>query len=101
MRLMELANAILKEGHYSRAAASCLAWRIMNSYPPLLREEAIRMAKGEEPTEKIGGFDVGEVRAMAQIGAFEALELLAVMAEDQTAGDQLLMRLCRHDGRER
>ena len=35
MRTIELANAILRQGGYTRAAAVSLAWRILNRYPEL------------------------------------------------------------------
>lgn len=101
MRTMELANAILRQGCYSRTAAISLAWRILNRYPEELCEEAIRIASGEAPRLKLREFSVDDVQRIAQVSSFEALELLAIMLEDPDEGDKLLTRLSRHDGRGR
>ena len=101
MRTMELANAILREKCYSRTAAVSLAWRILNRYPAELREEAIRLAKGETPLLKLRELGIDDIREIAQVSGFEALELLEIMEEDPAEGDNLLMRLSRHDGRGR
>ena len=99
MRLMELANAILRRDSYSRAAAVSLAWRIMNRYPEQLREAAAKLVNEEQPMLKVNGLSVEDLRKTANVGCFEALELLEIMAEDPASGDQLLMKLGRHDGR--
>lgn len=101
MRTIELANAILRQGGYTRAAAVSLAWRILNRYPERLREAAIDLARGGAPALQVNELSLEDVRDMAQVGSFEALELLEIMEEDPAAGDQLLMRLARHDGRGR
>ena len=97
--MLELANAILRRGGYSRAAALSLAWRITNRYPAALREAAVCLAGGGMPALEIAGYSLEEVQKTAMVGAFEALELMEILDQDTAAGDQLLVRLSRHDGR--
>lgn len=99
MRMIQLANAIIRCSHCSKAIASAMAWRILNQYPENLRTAAFALAQGELPEAKAGAFSLKDVMEITGLKDFEALEILYIIGEDAAAGGNLLGLLGMHDGR--
>ena len=99
MRMIQLANEIVRRSRCSNAAASAMAWRILNQYPENLSSAAFSIARGETPDVTADAFSLKDVMSITGLKDYEALEILYIVGEDAAAGSKLLGLLSMHDRR--